>query len=328
MGQKILFAVMSSVEPPSVLEQLVDALDGRPVAIHHDATKRGPLCLARPNVWRVPQPRQTGWGDWGFVQGVLHTMGEGLKHFDFDYFQLLSPVCLPIRPIEAFEASIETSRFDANADLVRLEDDADTWMTYGPRCHVSHGTLRWRMLKRLNAAYFGTMPRMDQPGSLAVLRRSGADPEDPLTARQQLAFAVSRLLVGAGPRHPFGASLAPVVGSGWFGVRAEVCRYLIERAADPRLQQHARCIKLADETVVPTLLANSPFRIGPSNHAISLFDRQGHPRRIESDAALERLVATGRYFARKFPNDVDAPTRRRALALAGVTAQRVPSGLM
>nr|HMS80339.1 hypothetical protein [Burkholderiaceae bacterium] len=74
-------------------------------------------------------------------------------------------------------------------------------------------------------------------------------------------------------------------------------------------------LKIVDEMLFPTLLANSPFKVGPALHAVNDFDPFGSPYWIK-DADLDRLCATGRFLARKFPDDPTASVRLKALARA------------
>jgi hypothetical protein len=74
-------------------------------------------------------------------------------------------------------------------------------------------------------------------------------------------------------------------------------------------------LKIVDEMLFPTLLANSPFKVGPALHAVNDFDPYGSPYWIK-DSDLDRIFATGRFLSRKFPDDPSAPVRLRALERA------------
>ena len=94
-----------------------------------------------------------------------------------------------------------------------------------------------------------------------------------------------------------------------------VCEYLMRtRHSDPVSGYFAH-LKIVDEMLFPTLLANSPFKVGPALHAVNDFDPFGSPYWIK-DADLDRLCATGRFLARKFPDDPTASVRLKALARA------------
>jgi hypothetical protein len=313
MTPKVLFGLMSSQQGAGTVGQLVDALQGRPVVIHHDFTKQQDFALPLPNVRFVPAPKVTGWGTWGFAQAVLHTIRHALEHHDFDYFQLLSPTCLPIRPIEAFEAFLGTDTAEIHADMMDVEADDDTLMHFGYRTFCAGQSLRFKVLRRVRAWYFGSDSRFIQIKSLSMFRR----PADVApTPSGRLALALTRLAAaGHLGSHPFGPEFRPMIGSTWFGARRRVCEYIVRRGQHPEIERYFSHVHLVDESVLPALLGNSGFRIGRSNHVISPFDLHGHPRWIE-EADLGRMRATGRFFARKFPDDPAASVRRNALMLA------------
>ena len=313
---RIVFAVMSSQQPDDTVSQLVDALAPCPVVIHHDFTKRQDFSIVRDHLQFVPDPKQTGWGTWGFADAIFHTLEYALERHDFDYFQLLSPTCLPIRPIADFAAHIAAADCEIQADVMPIDADDDVLMTFGYRTYVRDGTLRFRMMRRARAWYFGDRADLVQMMSLSILRRGLAHQSVFESIAPRTALAFTRMVVdGQIAEHPFGSALRPMIGSIWFGARRPVCEYLVRLGRDPAVRRYFSRLHVVDETLFPTLLANSPYRVGASNHTISPFDMNGHPRRIEA-LDVDALRDTGRFFARKFSDDPTDPVRRRALALA------------
>ena len=329
---RIVFGLMSSQQPDTTVSQLVDALAPCPVVIHHDFTKRRDFSIVRDHVQFVPDPKQTGWGTWGFADAIFHTLEYALDHHDFDYFQLLSPTCLPIRPIAEFAAHIAGATCEIQADVMPVDADNDVLMTFGYRTYVRDGTLRFRMMRRARGWYFGDQADLVQIMSLSILRRCLAHQSVFESIAPRTALAFTRMVVdGQIAEHPFGSALRPMIGSIWFGARRPVCEYLVKLGRDPAVRRYFSHLHVVDETLFPTLLANSPFRVGASNHIISPFDMNGHPRRIEAQD-VDALRYTGRFFARKFPDDPADPVRCRALALASaepslVGGSHVDSGL-
>lgn len=312
---RILFAVMSAQQSAATVMQLVDALDPHPVVVHHDFSRRRDFALAHPRASLVPDPRRTGWGTWGFAEAIFHTIRHALAHHDFDYLQLLSPTCLPIRPLDAFARHLAADPARIHADLMRVDDRDDVLMTFGYRTYAAGGTLRFRLLRRARAWYFGAQPRLVQACSLSQYERLPGSSAGSYSLRARIALALTRQAAnGRLSAHPFGPGLRPMVGSTWFGAYRSVLEQLVRVARDPDALAFFEALDIVDETLFPTLLANAGVRIGPSNHAVSPFDEQGHPSWIGGDG-LDALVATGRHFARKFPDEPDAPVRRRALAL-------------
>jgi hypothetical protein len=319
MKRRVLFGLMSSQQPDGTVSQLVDALDGRPVVVHHDFTKRADFRLPQSNVDMVPDPKVTGWGTWGFVDAVAHLMEHAVRRHEFDYFQLLSPTCLPIRPIDEFEGFVSTDPAEAHADLIDLRADEDALMHFGYRLYAPAGSLRFRTLRRVRTWYFGKDAEMVQTRSLSMQQRP-ARLEGAPTAASRAALALTRMAAAGGlGAVPFDARFRPTIGSTWFGARRSVCEYMIARIREPRIARYFSRLNLCDESVVGSVIGNSGFRIGPSNHAVSPFDLRGHPHWI-ADRELDRMFETGRFFARKFPEDPRSPVRLRALERASAPA--------
>jgi len=315
MARRIVFGLMSSQQSAATVAQLVDALAPHPVVVHHDFDKRRDFVLDRPNAALVPDPKVTGWGTWGFAEAIFHTIAHALERHDFDYFQLLSPTCMPIRPIDEFVDHVEADTADIHADTMPVDSDDDVLMTFGYRTFIPGSTLRFKLMRRARVWYFGEDSDLVQTHSLSMMRRRGPVAARPGSIRPRAGLAITRLIAGGRlGSHPFGPDFKPMIGSVWFGARREVCEHLSRLRDDDRALGFFRQLHIVDETLFPTLLANSGFRMGPSNHAISPFDDQGHPRWIE-EADLPRVVASRRYFARKFPDDPQSAVRRRVLGL-------------
>jgi hypothetical protein len=313
MPAKIVFGVMSATQPAALIDQLADLLAPHLIVVHHDFRKRADFAPSAPNVVLVPDPKETGWGSWGLAEGVFHTVRYALEHLDFDYFQLISPTCLPIRPLAAFERFVETSAVDANVDLIQVDQDDDTLMHYAYRTYVASGTLPFRLLRRIRAWYFEQDTDLEQLPSLSRLVRRSEREGRALPVRGHLALAITRAAArGWLGRHPFSHEHRPMVGGLFFGARRRVCDYLVGMSGRDGFPPHLRALQIVDESVFPTLLGNSRFRLGPSNHSVNHFTIEGNPRWI-NDCDLDRMFASGRFFGRKFPEDLESPIRRRAI---------------
>ncbi len=313
MRPRIAFGVFSATQRGDAVDQLAEALRPHTVVVHHDYRKRADFSVSAANVVMVPDPRNTGWGSWGFADSIFHTLDFARRHLTFDFFQMMSPTCLPIRPVEALEERIARNEHDIHADLFPIERDADTLMNYAFRTYAPGNSQRMRVLRRARHWYFDADSDWVQTTSQAMLVRP---PGRPLSLRAQASLALTRLAArGWLATHPFGAGFRPMLGGIFIGMRPHVVDHLLAMRTDPRVTTWFPKLNLVDELLFPTLLANTDFRIGPSNHAVSDFSRQGSPRWLD-DAHLDDLVATGRIFARKFPDDPQAALRARALALA------------
>jgi hypothetical protein len=323
LQSRIVFLVMSAHQPAELITQLVGVLAPHPVVVHHDFSKCADFRLEVAGAHLVPDPRETGWGTWGFCEAILHGMRFCLEQFDFDYLQLLSPTCLPIRPIAEFQRHIESDGADAHADLLDLYSDTQAWATYATRAHLPAGSYRLRAAYRLARWYRASYADVEQRSSLQILTpKPGRAPIAGSVADRIMLAAVTMLARTGCTRAVYGPHWRPAVGSTWFGAKPEVCRYLIERAGDLRIREAFTRLSNVDEHFFPSLIHNSPFRVGPSNHMVSKFRNDGHPAEIDA-TALQMLCASGRFFARKFPQSVDAPIRRRVLSLVQASPPEV-----
>jgi len=296
---------MSAVAPASTVDQLAQALQPHPVLVHHDFSQVPDFRLSSRNVLFVPDPRRTGWATFGFVEGIFHALRHAVERLEFDYLQLLSPTCLPIKPMAAFEAHVAQG-LDAHFGAIDLLADRECLMSVGYRAFTPEDTLRHRLLRRLCSEYFrDSTQRRDEHG---VWIHGGGGGR----WLAELAYAVTRLAsVPALARHPFGAGLPPYFGSVWFGARRHVVRSLVEGFAEPRLYAWASRLRIAEEFLVPSLLMRAARTRGPLNHYISRFD-QAHPSRLDL-TDLPVLRESPAFFARKFPDDAQAPVRLRVL---------------
>jgi hypothetical protein len=319
---RIIFGIVSAQQSSATVGQLAELLQPHPVLVHHDVTQQPGFALDLPNVAFVPEPKRTGWATWGFCEAIFHTLKHALEHHDFDYFQLLSPTCLPIRPLESFERFVAEGAADANIDLLEVERDDDTLMTFGFRTYAPGGTVRFRVLRRVRRWYFGEDAALVQTSSLSLLRRAERRRSgwEALSGRVGLALT-RRAALGQLGEHPFSSGLMAMIGGTFFGARRAVCDDLVRMGGDAHAMDYFRRLALVDETLFSTLLGNGGYTIGPSNHAVNPFMADGHPRWIEP-SDLEALIGTGRFFGRKFVDDPQAPIRREVIGRIGA---RVPT---
>lgn len=320
-GMRIVFGLISSHENAQVLSQLVDTLAPHRVVLHHDPTREPLTDLRCANLLQVPDAQPTGWGTWSFVQAILRTLRFARERHDFDYFQLLSPSCLPIRPLADFRHHVMHDRADIHADLMPVDADDDTLMTFGYRTYLPGGGLRFRLLRHVRGWYFGPHADLIQQQSLSLHRHNQHPLLTPRALGGHVALALTHLaargLLGA---HPYGPTLQPRIGSIWFGARRTAVDRLLQMSQTEPWRSGFRRYHLLDEALLPTLLAQTGCSIHPSNHVISPFDERGHPQTIGVED-MPGFEASGRFFARKFSLNADDAARRLALEWAcGVDA--------
>lgn len=325
---RLVFGMTSATERPAAIEQLIDTLGGRPVVLHHDFGKQPGLRINRPNVHFTTESHVTGWGTWTLCLAVLSTIRYALEHLEFDYFQLLSPSCMPLRPIDEFEAYLAEHPFDGSMDLIDIQSNVDFLMNYGWRMYAPRGSLRQRILRHARAAYFGRDAVRVQPFGLAVLsdRRAALGPG--ADAYKRLAVAIVHLLSrpsisGA----PFTDDFRAFVGSLWFGASRALCEDIVRRASEPQVARYFSRLFIPDELLFATLAGNSGRRIAPAYHFINTFNERGSPRTFKT-CNLPSLLECDAWFARKFPASPDSSVRTELIARRhpGVAAAAPPGG--
>ena len=309
---RIVFLILSAVQSAETVAQLAASLAPHRVLVHHDFSQTPSFRLDSPNVAFVPEPKRTGWGTWGFSEAILHSLQVALSNYEFDYLQLLSPTCLPIKPMKAFEAHVTDVRHDAHFGAIDLLADRDALMSVGYRAFARNETLRFRILRRLAQHYFRTDASARAEAGVWVHTGVATNKDGTPALLPRLALSAVRMsshpLLG---RHVFDSELPPYFGSVWFGAKRNVLKKLIARASDNRLRDCFRRIQLPEEFLFASLLMQSSESPGPLNHFVNSFD-QANPRWLTDDdvATLERTPA---FFARKFVDDAMAPLRLRFL---------------
>lgn len=305
MKPKIVFLVMSAVSKAETVDQLARALAPHTVLVHHDFSQVPEFQLSAPNVLFVPNPKRTGWAFFGFTDGIFHAMQYAIENLEFDYLQLLSPTCLPVKPLQAFEAHVSGGA-NAHFDCVDLLGDRDALMSVGYRALTPEKSFRHRLVRRLPDLYFGaSLKRRDEAG---IWLRSGGK-KNVLSWLAWLALkALTRPLIG---RHIFDEKFRPYYGSVWFGASRSIVAGMLDSFSRPGVRQYFSRLCIAEEFLIPTLLTELRPRKGPMNHFIQKFE-EAHPGRIDEED-IERLKATPAYFARKFPDNPAASIRLRVL---------------
>jgi hypothetical protein len=300
-----VFLVMSAVARPGTVDQLARSLAPHIALVHHDFSQTPQFPLTAGNVRFVPDPRRTGWAYFGFIEGIFHSLRHALAHLDFDYLQLLSPTCLPIKPMSQFEARVE-SGVQANFDCIDLLADHDALMSVGYRAFTPEHSLRHRIARRAMNVYFGHSPgRRDEAG---IWLRSGGGNGLRARSAEMLIRALSRPSLG---RHLFGEAFRPYYGSAWFGARRDVIAGMVGMFERPGVRDYFSRLRIAEEFLFPTMLMQLAADKGPMNHVVKRYE--GARTGCFNEGDLDMLRACGAYFARKFPDDPSAPVRLRVL---------------
>lgn len=317
MRPRIVFLIMSAVHSPSIVDQLARALAPHVVLVHHDFAQTPDFVLMEPNVAFVPNPKRTGWSFFGFVDGIFHSFQYAMEHLEFDYLQVLSPTCLPIKPIEQFEAHLSKNA-EAHFSGIDILADRDALMSVGYRVLTPERSIRHRIARWLSRQYFGASTKRREEAGVWIRSGFAADRSGQMTSIARFAFATMRALssplIG---RHIFDESLRPYFGTTWVGARRSVIGRMIEEFQRPGIREYFSRLQTADEFLFPTLLKRCVVKSEPMNHYIQTFD-DARPGWIEM-GDFEAIRNSAAFFARKFPDDPCATIRTRVLReLVGV----------
>lgn len=326
MRPRIVFLVMSAIHKPAAIDQLARALAPHLVLVHHDFSQTPEFSLTEPNVVFVPNPTRTGWAFFGFVDGVFHSFQYAIENLQFDYMQLLSPTCLPIKPIEQFEAHISGTP-EAHFDCVDVLADQDALMSVGYRALTPDGSIRHRIARWLSRQYFGASTRRRDVAGVQLRSGFAHDRKGRMAPIAQIALAGMRALshpsIG---RHIFNDDFRPYFGGTWIGARRRVITCMVDEFLRPGVREYFRRVRVADEFLFPTLLKRCAAESGPINHYIHTFAEE-RPRWIEEED-FDVVRNSAAFFARKFPDDPAAPIRNRVLIeLVGVTSRSTDGAL-
>lgn len=329
---KVCYGILSSSTNGQIVSQLVNSLGcTSPVFIHHDYSQQPEFALApATNATIIPDFIPTAWGRWSQAEAIVCLLEHALANAPFDYFQLLSETCLPIRSCEEFEEYLATAKPDACIGLIKVNgrsDDLGT-LNYAWRYFSRH-----RLLMRSIAVL--AQACLDEAGKASPQARylhQGLSVIKISAAKKTLAFSAKQLLLGvilklSGIFHPFNKRFHCYVGSTWFCLSRKAAEYLIsEIKQNPALVDHYRNTRSPDESIFHTILGNSEFRkIADINHFISWQQRETGPDELTS-SHFEAMTCSGKFFARKFgksPTDdfrqavinrQSAPERPRSLA--------------
>jgi hypothetical protein len=306
---RILFGIMSAVQPAATVASLVDALGpDHPVMVHHDWSQQPDFQLRRPNLFYVEQPERTGWANWGFSRGILKLIAEAMARQQFDYFQLLSPTCLPVRPIVEFEAHLAQCGADFLVDSVRLDSDDNVLMSHGWRAFAAADSTRQRILRRARKWYFGTDAAVESRDGLSFPVTSLVEAPGIAGIRARVGRSITlQAARGHGFSHPFSEAFPCYAGSTWFSASRRGCAHLLDRARDEALTAAFARMHMGDEMYFPSVFRNSGLPCAPAVHYIARFV-EARPAWFDL-SGLDEIRRSGAFFARKFPEDPASPVR-------------------
>ncbi|MDR3390211.1 MAG: beta-1,6-N-acetylglucosaminyltransferase [Sulfuriferula sp.] len=308
---KIVFGILSANNPADIVQQSIDALGSDCIVIvHHDFNQRPDFVLTGNNVWVLENPVHTKWGNWTLAEAVLRLLRHALINHQFDYFQLLSDSCLPIRPAQEFAQTLLSQRPDVMMDLIDIRTDKNVFLSHAYRCYTQSNTLLHRIFRRNRLWALGPRPHpLEKIAGLGIpLAQSAHSPTTKIMqaiGKSVTAALYLRDLITSKPR--------VYVGSTWFCASRQVCNHIVEQANNEKLVAYFSKLTCPDEIFFPTIIGNSQFHnIAPANHA-TLWQQRGTGPEELKDSDLPVVMNSGKFFARKFPKQHDHAVRSAVL---------------
>lgn len=318
---RITFGILSVRADCEVVQQQVDVLgQHHRIIIHHDFGQAPDFYVEGANCQIIRDYVPTDWGRWSQLEAILKILQVALKTTDFDYIQLLSESCLPVRPLAEFEDYLSEDRPDANIGLMPIgaaPDDVGR-LNYAWRYQTNS---RWASKAVGRAATWCRDPdilndksRREVVGGLAVV---------PAAVRKNVLnrfkYAIGNAIIStatckAFASHPFSERFRCYVGSTWFCLSRNVVQHVLETIADnSKLVTHYRETRSPDESIIHTIVGNSKFsRIRDLNHVLFWRTRSTGPDILSLDH-YTAIRASDKFFARKFDIDLRDPLRQKVL---------------
>jgi Core-2/I-Branching enzyme len=292
----VAYLVISHRRPEQVL-RLVRALKESPsaeVVVRHDQ-RREPLnqdTVEAAGGHLLDDGIEVEWGGWSYLMMVLRALEWIEARLAADWVLVLSGQDYPLRPIGEIEAFLAGTDYDALLGDVhevdfshRPEPPADEFFLRYGYGHYQVELPPWLLYRLV-------------PGRLRPLAYAREMPP-PLTPR--LGFRRWRL--------PFGPDLRCYVSSDWITVSRHAARVLIAFARRER-----KAVRYFRRTVIPSeaffasvLLSDRSLRVDLDHRRFISFPQQGrvHPETL-TVSHLDRMLASGADFARKFDERADA----------------------
>jgi hypothetical protein len=260
-----------------------------PVVIHHDdrGSRLDEGALARlGGVELVRPPVAVAWGDGSQLDMHLRCYAWLLERVEFDWVVLLSGQDYPIRPLADVERDLGAAPFDG---FVQGEPVAPPpWSRDAADEFARRYYYRYRPIApprpRIRRAIGAARP-------LLTLREMPAGP-----------------MLGRRTSSPFSAALPCRRGSDWVTLSRRAVAALDGAARSrPALVRHYRRTLVPTESFAHTLLHATPgLRLSADTRRFSAWSAGAHRPGVLGLGDLDRMLASGADFARKFDMGADA----------------------
>jgi hypothetical protein len=311
----IVFGMLSCRSSAAAIRQFARAVAPHRVLVHHDFSQTPELFTDHDNIIVLSKPEKTAWGSWSLVRATFRLIEHAMTLDQWDYFQLVSEACLPARPVQDFEAALQSGRPDVMIDMQPLiADNPAAVMNYGWR-YLPRSRCLTRIARRAGLWWIGRqyavhtvcgghvrIPHAETPGLAEHGRR---------IAGRLISEAFLASCAGA---FPVGGVRQCWVGSQWFCVARSAAERLLElRRCTPALEAHFQRCHIPDESYIHTLVAHCGFKNVVGGTHVTFWDARNCGPDQVAIADFARVVDSGRFFARKFSLDPNAPARLEML---------------
>jgi hypothetical protein len=278
----VAYVVLSHRNPAQVV-RLVGALTEGPAArvlVRHDRrwSTLEPAAIEAAGGQAIEDDIEVEWARWSYLELIVSCLREARRLLDPDWTLILSGQDYPLRPMADIETDLERSGSDARIGALRevetrrpAKDDE-----FYLRC-------RYRHYSRPRA-----MP--DPPRTLRAAIYARATP--PLVGLRRLAPAPLRFYASAD----------------WLTLGRRAVRTVLEASRDRRVMRHFRRVAVPSESFFASaLLADPSLAVEHDHRRFARFSGPGaaHPDTLTS-GDLERILASGADFARKFDTEIDS----------------------
>ncbi|MGH2846968.1 MAG: hypothetical protein ACRDL0_13275 [Thermoleophilaceae bacterium] len=280
----VAYIVLSHRDPAQV-RRLVRVLAEDPAArvlVRHDP--RGPRLtgaeIAAAGGEELRDDVVFEWGGWSQLELILACLRAAAERHDPDWVLVLSGQDYPLRPLADVERDLEGAPVDGRLGSVREVERRR------PPAGEDEFFLRCRYLHY-------TRPRAIPAHLPRVLR--------PLAYARELPPIV-------GVRRPAWPPLPFFASADWLTLGRRALAATLAAAEDRRLLRRFRRVAVPSESFFATVLLNDPaLTIERDHRRFAPFSRPGapHPDTLTT-ADLDRMLASGADFARKFDPGVDS----------------------
>jgi hypothetical protein len=288
---RIAYVVVSHTNPEQVL-RLVSVLKegpGAEVLVRHDP-RREPFdesALGRLGAHALHDDIDFEWGGWTQLLMLLAAVESAAERVDPDWLLVLSGQDYPLRPMAAIEDALAAERHDALL--------GQAWeLDHGRRPEPPQEEFFLRCAYRHYTVPSGTPHLPRRVREVAYLR------EFPAPLRPQLGLRRKRL--------PFDAGFRCFVSADWLTLNRNALETVLRAARERRgLMRYYRRAAIPSESFFATVLLNDDsLRVARENRRFVWFESPDapHPKTLTS-ADLDRVLASGCDFARKFDMDAD-----------------------